>query len=136
MDYIDFCKINDIDPDAHYFFQMQPLDYLPILGFCCKSSDSPFQWVECTIEDCLYGKIRMVALNKLFGTERLYQDDFISLYNSNQIIKKIGENVRPVTISWIEPLCGLSYIVHTKDVLVDENWKIVDEGFNGAKIWI
>lgn len=131
MDFLEFCKENGIDPNAHYFFQMQPLEIIPnpITGevFCgLKSSDSPWSWVECTINDCLYGKIEMVALDKRFGVEKLYRDDFISLYNTNQIVKKVGENFYPKTISWIEPLCGAAYIVHTQNVLIDKNGKVID----------
>ena len=131
MDFLEFCKENGIDPNAHYFFQMQPLEIIPnpITGgvFCTlKSSDSPWSWVECTINDCLYGKIEMVALDKRFGVEKLYRDTFISLYNTNRIVKKIGENFYPKTISWIEPLCGAAYVVHTQNVLVDKNEKVID----------
>ena len=68
----------------------------------------------------------MVALDKRFGVEKLYRDDFISLYNTNQIVKKVGENFYPKTISWIEPLCGAAYIVHTQNVLIDKNGKVID----------
>lgn len=134
MDFIEFCKENQIDTNAHYFFKMQPLVICrnPIVGgiLCTlKSSDSPYFWIECAIKDGVYGKIQMVAIDRRFGTEKLYRDDFISLYNTNQIIKKVGENIHPETISWIEPLCGDSYIVHTQNVLIDENGKVIDEDF-------
>jgi hypothetical protein len=35
-------------------------------------------------------------------------------------------NFYPKTISWIEPLCGAAYVVHTQNVLVDKNGKIND----------
>lgn len=112
----------NIDKDAIYFCLMRPIERL--MGFSFTSSDTPFEWFECKIDESRYKvednyKITLRALNNE-AYEHYYQDDFLSLMEKGLIVKKTSNKLHAEYVSFIEPIPGtIAYIQHEGSVLVD-----------------
>lgn len=118
----------NIDKKGRYFVKMHPIDYIFVPGFGTmaigKSSLSREKWVECKIVEDRYKvdenyKITLESIEQGYGRETFYQSTFVSMLKDGDIIKKTGENQHVKEIQWIEPLCGLVYIVHNAYVVTD-----------------
>lgn len=118
----------NLDKEGRYFVKMHPLDYVPIPGVGViaigKSSSSREKWVECKIIEDRYKvdenyKVTLEAIEPGYGRETFYQSDFVSLMESGFVIKKTSDNQHVEKVTWAEPLCGLSYIVHSAYVVTN-----------------
>lgn len=82
---------NTIDKNAHYLVKMHPLE--SCLGVIFIKSDSTeAKWVECKVVEERYKvddnyKIELRAINTKYGKETYYQEDFMALIRSGDIIK-------------------------------------------------
>ena len=81
----------NIDKNAHYLVKMHPLEnFMGIVYF--KSDSTKAEWVECIIVEEQYQvadgyKIELRAIDKRYGKESYYQEDFIALVKEGAIIK-------------------------------------------------
>ena len=114
----------NIDKEAHYFFETSKLEPLALnlFGIGMKSSNDPQTWVEAKIVEDRYKvdegyKVTLEALDPYYGRENYYQEDFISLIKSGNIIKKDKEHKTVKHITWSEPLCGSVVIRYEADIV-------------------
>lgn len=117
-----------LDKNATYFIRMTPLHRIPIIGWGMKCSDDEEKWVECKIIPENFGKVRAIALDTTYGSEKYYVQDFESLLRSGHIVKKTSNNQKVKKIKWIEPIPNTSlYYEH-------EAWVLVNDVLGGESI--
>ncbi len=111
--------ISMIDKNAHYFVLMHPRTSINYSGVILSfvSTDSRPKWVECEIVEDKYKleqryKIELKSLEEGYGKETFYVEDFISLLNSDRIVKKVP-NMECVEVSWDEPLTDNVHVTHS-----------------------
>lgn len=107
---------HNIDKNSHYFILMHPLEkFGPIT---IKTSTSHEKWVECEVDETNYKvndgyKIELKSLEKGYGSEIFYQEDFISFLEKKiKVVKKEYDDQIVVPDNWIEPLSGNIYLKH------------------------
>lgn len=112
----------NIDKDATYFCLMRPIERF--MGFTFTSSDTPFEWFECRVDEERYKvddnyKITLQALNNT-AYEHYYQDDFLSLMERGLIVKKTSEKMRIENVNFREYIPGtIAYIQHEGQYIVE-----------------
>lgn len=118
----------NIDKDGIYFLLLHPIDYIPIPGIGIvgigTSSDSREKWVECRIVEDRYKvdenyKVTFESIEPGYGRQTYYQSDFNSLFKDGFIFKKTNNNQHVEEVTWIEPLCGSAYLVHSAYVVTE-----------------
>lgn len=106
-----------IKPGKRYFLLMRPIRKLPFIGWEYIRSSDEEKWVECEIVESAYSaycnKVVLVALEKEYGAEEFYPEDFISMLNSGKnIIEKVRDDQHVEEITWKEPLTSTVFVEH------------------------
>lgn len=119
-----------IDKDSHYFIRMRPLHVIPYIGWGMRCSTDKEKWVECIIQPEDFGKVRAIALDETYGSEKFYVDDFEQLLQRGEIIRKTSPKQEVKKIVWFEP------IPNTMALYRNEAWVVTDESgnFEGAMV--
>ena len=116
-------EFENIDKNAHYFILMHPIEgfITPFGSITYTSSSTREKWVECKIVEERYKladgyKIELRSLEKGYGKNTYYLEDFISLLASGHIVKKT-EDLECVEEYWQEPLTDTVNLKHSAFVL-------------------
>lgn len=113
----------NIDRGSHYYLCVHPLEtFLGIISF--TSSDTPTKWVEYRVVEENYKvddgyKIELRPEENGYGKETFYQEDFVSMLNRGQIVKK-KPNHHVEKILCEEPITPLAHVIHA-------GWAIIED---------
>ena len=119
--------ISMIDKNAHYYVLMHPQKSINYSGVILtyELAGSRPKWVECEIVEDKYKlkdryKIELKSVEEGYGKETFYVEDFISLLNSDRIVKKVP-NMECVEVSWDEPVTENVHVTHSAYTLKINN---------------
>ena len=120
--------INQVNPDAHYFILMHPLETTGLPGLYATSSLTRAKWVECIVDEKHYKledgyKVELRSIEEGYGREAFYLEDFLDLKIKGYIVEKVP-GIHCEEVEGREPIPGTNaYYNHSAYVLTRKQKK-------------